>query len=391
MITTAQKIEYLSIIYKSTQLTGWKNTYTPYKVPDSTVCAALNWALNTPSESKIASNLEDGETVSVGQKFKICIQPPASALGLKVYDNENQFLIDNPTGIVQDFFVLSDVFFSADEIKPDWFTNYQLALQLVSYLQRVAVHFHSNQIFFVNNKKKLELLIVMEDTVINQISKDALNKILIFLQEDNIHSEQVNEIFADAVVELVKLQPLHEGFSYLLLNLEALYQNILHNYNLFCADFSYEKYKEKLAASRLDDFTKAHKIFADIQNQILGIPAATFIVATQMKQIENHYISPEFWANTGIFIGCVIYAILMLCTLNNQSETASVIENEIARQKNSIREELNLKDELPADIQQLFTPLDNRIKNQKDVICFLQWVVSFGLFACMVVYLIRSF
>lgn len=284
-----------------------------------------------------------------------------------------------------------DAFFSKDQNKPNWFSDYQAALELVSCLKKAAVHYQGTQIIFVDNKKKLELPVLMDGETLNGFSKAELSKLLNFLREESLHGEQKYAIFADTVTDLIKLEPLDNRFNSLLRQLEKLYQKMLHSYNLFCADFSYEKFKEKLAASRLDDFTKAHKIFSDIQNQILGIPAATFIVATQMKQVANGYASPEFWANSGILLGCVIYAVLMLCTLNNQSETASVINNEISRQKNKIKKELGLNSELPKDIQDLFSPLDIRIKNQQNVIYFLQWIVSLGLFACIIAYAVQSF
>ena len=391
MTTTVRKIEYLSIIYKAIQLTEWSQSYTQYRVADSAVCDALNWALQYPAESGVASDLDDGEVVIVGKQFRIKVTPPASQLGFKVYEDKTGFLKDNPTGSVSDFFVMLDAFFSKDQNKPNWFSDYQAALELVSCLKKAAVHYQGTQIIFVDNKKKLELPVLMDGETLNGFSKAELSKLLNFLREESLHGEQKYAIFADTVTDLIKLEPLDNRFNSLLRQLEKLYQKMLHSYNLFCADFSYEKFKEKLAASRLDDFTKAHKIFSDIQNQILGIPAATFIVATQMKQVANGYASPEFWANSGILLGCVIYAVLMLCTLNNQSETASVINNEISRQKNKIKKELGLNSELPKDIQDLFSPLDIRIKNQQNVIYFLQWIVSLGLFACIIAYAVQSF
>ena len=136
MTTTVRKIEYLSIIYKAIQLTEWSQSYTQYRVADSAVCDALNWALQYPAESGVASDLDDGEVVIVGQQFRIKVTPPASQLGFKVYEDKTGFLKDNPTGSVSDFFVMLDAFFSKDQNKPNWFSDYQAALELVSCLKK---------------------------------------------------------------------------------------------------------------------------------------------------------------------------------------------------------------------------------------------------------------
>ncbi|MCZ5662332.1 hypothetical protein O5623_28590 [Escherichia coli] len=58
---------------------------------------------------------------------------------------------------------------------------------------------------------------------------------------------------------------------------------IKKGYKVFVSGFSYEKILDQLRVAKIEEMGKIHKVFSDIQNQILGIPVATIIVATQMK------------------------------------------------------------------------------------------------------------
>ena len=89
MTTTVRKIEYLSIIYKAIQLTEWSQSYTQYRVADSAVCDALNWALQYPAESGVASDLDDGEVVIVGQQFRFNSQPPEGGWRIQYFSIYN--------------------------------------------------------------------------------------------------------------------------------------------------------------------------------------------------------------------------------------------------------------------------------------------------------------
>ncbi|HGY8153981.1 TPA: hypothetical protein ACNTEA_005073, partial [Escherichia coli] len=70
-------------------------------------------------------------------------------------------------------------------------------------------------------------------------------------------------------------------------DLGQLYESYQKGYKVFVSGFSYEKILDQLRVAKIEEMGKIHKVFSDIQNQILGIPVATIIVATQMKQANG--------------------------------------------------------------------------------------------------------
>ena len=91
---------------------------------------------------------------------------------------------------------------------------------------------------------------------------------------------------AEAVYELTAKLPSHKRFVSLLEQGEGLNDRLEKGYRLFfAAGFSYEKFRDEIESARVEYAGKIHKVFSDIQNQLLGIPVATIIVATQMKDI----------------------------------------------------------------------------------------------------------
>lgn len=91
--------------------------------------------------------------------------------------------------------------------------------------------------------------------------------------------------------------------------MSEFYSKYVDGYRLFVSNFSYDKVISELELAKVEYTGKIHKAFTDIQNQILGIPVATVVVATQMKSAPQ--IGYEFWVNIAVLTGCWIFVMLV--------------------------------------------------------------------------------
>ncbi|EXI99521.1 hypothetical protein T210_0127390 [Burkholderia pseudomallei MSHR6137] len=167
----------------------------------------------------------------------------------------------------------------------------------------------------------------------------------------------------------------------MLSQLSDLSSKINDGYRLFVASFSYDKVRDALEAAKVDYAAKIHKVFSDIQNQILGIPVATIVVATQMKAADK--IGYEFWVNSAVLIGCWVFVMLMAFLLMNQLHTLGVLATEIHRQRDQIS--MQYKD-IADRFKDVFEFLGRRLRLQKFALGAVGGVLIVGFLLAHVVY-----
>jgi hypothetical protein len=128
---------------------------------------------------------------------------------------------------------------------------------------------------------------------------------------------------------------------------------------------------DQVENAKLEELTKIHKVFSDIQNQILSIPIATVIVGTQLKSTQ--FVDSVFWVNLFILLGVWVFAILMILVINNQSHTLDSISLELDRRKSLISNKYSM---LSDQISKVFEPVTERTIYQRTV---LKIVANFGV------------
>jgi hypothetical protein len=77
--------------------------------------------------------------------------------------------------------------------------------------------------------------------------------------------------------------------------------------------------------------SRIHKTFVDIQGQLLGIPIATIVVASQLKSAPACGV--EVWTNVAVLAGAWIFAVFLAASIINQVLTLNAISAEVQRQK----------------------------------------------------------
>lgn len=126
-------------------------------------------------------------------------------------------------------------------------------------------------------------------------------------------------------------------FSHILSQLPEVLQRFNDGYRLFASSFSFEKVRDQLEGLRIEYTGKIHKTISDIQGQLLGIPVATIVVATQMK--ETSAIGAQMWSNLAVLVGSFIFSLLLGASIFNQFQTLFVLEQEVKRHEAATRNE----------------------------------------------------
>lgn len=324
----------------------------------------------------------DPDQVRLGGAYVLEFRTPRIGIGLFL-DNFPSLLMDPRNRVIEPrrYFLIDGKFANGDENIPAEVVAYRQALSLVENLRKAAAYLDpdSGTLVFVH-EGKFEMPVIYEATDIARMDQEALKKFLAFVGEDT-HSEQKLGILEAAIRDLVGNIKNQERFAFLLTHLPELVAKINESYRLFASSFSYEKIRDQLESVKIEYTAKIHKAFTDIQTQILSIPVATIIVASQMKDPTK--AGYEYWVNLSILIGCWIFALLVGFSLWNQINTLTVLATEIKRQKEQIQKDYK---DIAGRFTDVFEFLDCRLLQQKIALGSVGIVLAIGLVLSHFVY-----
>lgn len=330
----------------------------------------------------LSINMGVPETLSIGDTVELEVGDPRLSFGIIATDVDN--LIIAPKAQLREpkrYFLIDSKFSRSDETVPNAIVRYRQVLALICLLKEAAAYLdeEAGDFIFVDDGKFLLPIRYMGDdlqhtdiTVIERLLQSFVN---------DTHREQKLAILAKSVRTVCGSAIPNERFSTLLRHLSDLQKSFSEGYRLFVADFSYDKIVNQLETAKLEEITKIHKTFSDIQNQILGIPVATVVVATQMKQATG--IGYEFWVNTAVLIGCWVFVVLSALMLKNQLHTLSAIGDEIERKKTQMLTEYQSIADL---ITRSFPFLEKRLQVQRIAFYVVAAILGIGLVVAHVVY-----
>lgn len=259
--------------------------------------------------------------------------------------------------------------------------KYRKIIELVEVLKEAAAFLNEEeQCLVLVNSGRFDIPVLYDESDLEKLVMSDIGKAITSFP-DGLHRKQCQVIMAEAIIALTKSQPESKRFKYLLEHISDVVKRYEDGYQLFASGFSYEKIKDQVETARIEYTSKIHKVLSDIQNQLLGLPVATVIVATQMKQSANS--ESALWVNSAVLFGIWIFSLLMSFLIYNQNCTLNVIKDEISRQKKQ------LITEFPAienSFKPVFSYLFRRIKNQKIILVVLFVILSIALIGSHFIY-----
>ena len=214
---------------------------------------------------------------------------------------------------------------------------------------------------------------------LDRVSIDAIEALLGEFKDD-VHRDQKRAILENAIVQMTEPQPTAR-FVYLLDNLTAPRENVRNGYRLFASSFSYTKIRGEVEAAKVDYIGKIHKTLIDIQGQLLGIPVATVIVASQLKASQDCGV--EFWTNIAVLAGAWVFLILLLIAIMNQWVTLGPIAEEIKSQQSRMVKDYAA---ISAQFVTTFRSLTNRVCGHHAALITVGMIAILGAFFATYVY-----
>ncbi len=344
---------------------------------------ALRRCVEAVRDTRIAiDDIERADQIFQGQTYTLSIFP---RMGVGVLAGSLQQLLEVPGTRVKkraDFYILDANVSSLDNVLPGSpVARYLAVLEFIETLKSVAafLDLDEQRLVFVD-KSKFEVPVNYDARYLEQLNLEAINKITSCIPADR-HRDECKIILAKAVVEQTARVLIGDRFAELLIQAGELKFRFDEGYRLFTSGFSYEKVRDEVEAVRIDYAGKIHKVIGDIQNQLLGIPVATVVVATQMKEAQQY--DAQYWVNAAVLLGCIVFAALVVMLLRNQEQTLKVIEVEIARQKKLIETSYSA---VSGTFNDTFVYLAGRAQHQRSIIWVIHLVVGAGLLVSVAVF-----
>jgi hypothetical protein len=241
----------------------------------------------------------------------------------------------------------------------------RLFAEAASYLDRTR----QELVFF--NDRKVVVPVRYDVPVLERISVATIDTLLENFIED-VHRDQKLAILGEAIVHATEPQPLAQRFIYLLDNLDSMTEALRNGYRLFASSFSYMKIRGEIETARIEYVGKIHRTLIDIQGQLLGIPVATIVVASQLKTARSCGV--EFWTNFAVVVGAWVFLFLLWIAIINQWFTLGAIRDDIVSQQTRLARDY-------APISEQFSKVFKRLKRR---ICWHRGaLVSIALIASL--------
>lgn len=267
--------------------------------------------------------------------------------------------------IVPAEFTVRDIGYTHGKTKnvPEQIRNYLDTVKLWQLLKSFADYEVNQSVAFIRSyESKVEIR--PEYDVSDLVSLPGLAEFGATYFEADHHREEKRNIVRAALLEVCK------GLSVvrlagLLPKFGDLVDRVKASYTLYTADFSFEKLRSEVDSKNVEDMLRLNKTLADIQNQLLALPAALLIAGASVKP-------DSIAANLTIWFGVTVFAWLMQKLVANQRHSVSVIKQEVQLRIDKVTAQ-------PADIASrvhpLFADLEARLGRQRETLKKVEYAV----------------
>lgn len=249
--------------------------------------------------------------------------------------------------------------------------HYIAATKLYALLDKAADHqggIASAKTLIFLHKEKIEL--VPEYTTDHLCELPGIVDFQSEFIDSDTHKEQKKTIVRTVLLEMFAGRS-RIPFSELLSRFSDFIDKVRASYQLYVSEFSFQKVKAEVEKEKLDATTKLNKVFSDIQNQLLAVPAALVLAGGQMED-KGAWSSK----NLLIWLGVLVFAVLMTLLVRNQRHTLHAVQQEIDQQWQQIKgKHHSVADRFSATYKQL----DKRYRHQERLIRVVDLLVALAL------------
>lgn len=260
---------------------------------------------------------------------------------------------------------------------------YRSTLRLVALMQKAATYLDAVQqelVFFRDGRIHIPV-----DYGVNDLASLKRTDVdgLVALFNDPVHLHQKLAILSEAVIDIVAGLPADQRFRQLMREAKDIADRVAAGYRLFASSFTYSKIRREVESAQADFLARMHKTFVDLQGQILGIPIATIVIASQLKAAKACGV--EVWTNVAVVAGAWLFVLFLIASIVNQWMTLNAISFEFGRQQERL---MNDFAEVSTDFNTAFDRLKGRADWHRGVFCVIGGVAILG--ACFATWVARK-
>lgn len=331
-------------------------------------------------------SLMDQVDLQIGKSVSINIAAPN--LGLGILADSFDALFRSPGAAFSEpcnYFVIDHRFANGDDPVPEILLRYRAVLSVVSILKEASSYAIDLQreLVFIGSENLVVPVVFTEADLPHSLIGDSERMRNLF--EDPLHAQEKARLLASVVIEIVGGQRPERRFRFIVSNLDRICDEVEKGYRLFVSSFSYSKIRKEIETARLDYIGKIHKTIVDIQGQLLGIPIATIVVASQLKVSKGCGV--EFWTNCAVLLGAWIFVGLLWLAVRNQWHTLTMIGGEITGQRTRLNDDYAA---VSGDFTDIFEDLTKRIFWHRKVLIIVSITALLGAILASVAFLMLT-
>lgn len=284
--------------------------------------------------------LTDRDSLALGREAIIQFNPPRISLGRFAGTFAN--LIAGPCARVEEpsaYFVVDQRITRNTQPPDEIQVKYRAVLDLVNLLAQAAAFIDKVQqelVFFRDGRILVPVNYEMDDLI--SIEPSRVHQ-LTRLFEEPVHQEQKLAILSEAVIDLIAGLPASQRFRFIMREVLELTEKVTAGYRLFASSFTYSRIRREVETAQAEFITRIHKTFVDLQGQILGIPVATIVVASQLKVATACGV--DVWTNVAVVAGAWIFVLFLVASIVNQWLTLNAVTFEFKRQQQRLLQDFS--------------------------------------------------
>ncbi|OKS84558.1 hypothetical protein [Mucilaginibacter polytrichastri] len=330
----------------------------------------------------------EGTTIAVkllqaGQTVALTIYAKQLSRGI-YYDSVAEFVKGNPGTLPAQAFYIADIaYFSDQGLSVPAMAQFADIARLISLLTELSDYIQTglgkNRTLIFFQKKKLNVPLTFDSSQLREIP--YLDKLESQLHEAH-DKEERKTIFKTELVSSLQEVPAAEVFDRLLSDLDQIYEHYLQSHLLYLEKFSYQDLKAAVDKDQLEYTKKIYNTVNDIQSKLIAVPAAFLLIFAQFD-----FTGAQLFKNVLIFIGAVLFAILIDILLRNQFGVLSYIRTELESLKTNLKNK-DTQVDLSAFITS-FAGLEPIMAKQRNYLLFFRlitWLVPAVTFIMLLIF-----
>ncbi|WP_446809395.1 hypothetical protein ACH50O_19400 [Methylomonas sp. 2BW1-5-20] len=287
-----------------------------------------------------------------------------------------EHLLDSPARRIKSpkrfYLADSDTLYTGNET--DLLPNarqYLAATRLFALLSKVADH-HGG----VGDSKTLVFLQQSKIEITPQYSSTELTELKnLAAFESEFIASQAHQEQKKSIIKTVLFEQFSGAnrlpFGTVLQRFDDFFEKVQASYDLYVAEFSFQKVKTEIEKEKLDAMIKLNKVFSDVQSQLLTVPVALVLVGGQLED-------KGAWSNKNllIWLGALVFAVLMDLLIRNQRHTLTAVKQEIDQQRQQLEKKYN---SVANRFLGSYSEIDHRYIHQRRLIWVIDFLVAMSL------------